>query len=74
MIANYERVLTLARQLELAEQLKLLRDLLSDISSDVSTEHEGKHNISELKGLGPEVWQGVDIAEYLQQERNSWAG
>jgi hypothetical protein len=74
MIANYERVLNLARQLELAEQLKLLRDLLIDMSSDVSAEYEGKHSISELKGLGPDVWQDVDIADYLQQERNSWAG
>ena len=74
MIANYERVLNLARQLELAEQLKLLRDLLNDISSDVSTEREGKHSILELKGLGPDVWEDVDITDYLQQERNSWAG
>ena len=74
MIANYEHVLNLARQLELTEQLKLLCDLLNDISSDVSTEREGKHSISEIKGLGPDVWQDIDIADYLQQERNSWAG
>ncbi|MDX1416793.1 MAG: hypothetical protein R3293_21505 [Candidatus Promineifilaceae bacterium] len=74
MIANYERVLNLARQLELAEQLRLLRDILSDISADVSSVSERKHSISELKGLGLEVWQEVDIADYIQQERDSWAG
>jgi hypothetical protein len=33
-----------------------------------------KHSILELKGLGQEIWQEIDTEEYIQQERNSWAG
>ncbi len=73
MIANYENVLNLARQLELKDQLLLLRDLLSEISSEV-TESNRKHSITELKGLGSEIWEDIDIAEYLQRERSLWAG
>ena len=28
--------------------------------------------ITELKGLGKEVWKGVDIDAYLDEERDSW--
>lgn len=74
MIANYNNVLNLARRLELKEQLQLLRALLGEISSDVSGDNVQEHSILELRGLGLEVWQDIDIAEYVQQERNSWAG
>lgn len=74
MIANYNNVLNLARRLELKEQLQLLRALLGEISSDVSGDKVREHSILELRGLGLEVWQNIDIAEYVQQERNSWAG
>jgi plasmid stability protein len=29
-------------------------------------------SISELRGLGKEVWEGVDAAEYIRRERDSW--
>lgn len=73
MIANYENVLNLARQLELKDQLLLLRDLINEISSEV-TDSNGKHSIMELKGLGSEIWTDIDVEEYLQKERSSWAG
>ena len=25
-----------------------------------------------LKGLGKEIWEGVDIKEYIKRERESW--
>jgi hypothetical protein len=28
--------------------------------------------LSELKGLGKELWQKVDVAKYLDEERSSW--
>ncbi len=31
-----------------------------------------KHSIMEFKGLGKEVWQGVDVEKYIDEERNSW--
>lgn len=31
-----------------------------------------KHSILELEGLGEEIWKGVDAAEYVKQERDSW--
>lgn len=32
------------------------------------------HSILELKGLGKEIWEGIDAQEYVDQERRSWHG
>jgi plasmid stability protein len=29
-------------------------------------------SILELRGLGKEIWEGVDAAEYIRRERESW--
>ena len=31
-----------------------------------------KHNIMEWWGVGKEVWQGIDVDEYIRKERDSW--
>jgi hypothetical protein len=31
-------------------------------------------SLLELEGLGQEVWQGVDVGDYLGRERSSWNG
>ena len=33
-----------------------------------------QHSITELRGLGKEVWNGVDAQEYVDGERYSWNG
>jgi plasmid stability protein len=30
------------------------------------------HSILELKGLGVEIWRGLDAAEFVREERNAW--
>ena len=51
------------------------RDLpkLQALIADISTE-ELQHSILELKGLGKEIWKGIDAQEYVDQERSSWPG
>jgi plasmid stability protein len=29
-------------------------------------------SILELRGLGKELWKGIDAAEYIKRERDSW--
>ena len=31
-----------------------------------------KTSILELRGLGKELWEGIDPAEYIENERASW--
>jgi hypothetical protein len=71
-ITTYNQVLTMARQLDLTDQLRLLQVLLSTIRSDITGTPQ--HSILELKGLGHEVWQDMDVATYLHEERGAWNG
>ena len=68
----YQEVLKQVQHLSLAEQNQLLEDLVSMIRQRTST--KPLHSIVELEGLGKEVWENIDVDQYLQQERDSWDG
>lgn len=38
-----------------------------------ATEEPAPLSILALKGLGKEVWQGLEPAEHVERERRSWA-
>ena len=33
-----------------------------------------QHSITDLKGLGKEIWSGIDPDEFVAQERDTWDG
>lgn len=54
-----------------ADQLRLVAELVSCLSGKLERQ---PRSLLELEGLGQEVWQGVDVDEYLRRERSSWGG
>ena len=67
---DYDEILEQVQLLTLDDQLRLLEDIASMLRQQFTT--QPKHSIMELKGLGKEVWQGVDVEKYIDEERNSW--
>ena len=67
---NYEEVLHRVQLLSFDDQLRLLEELAS-ITRRRLTSHS-KHSFLELEGLGKEVWEGIDVEKYIDEERNSW--
>ena len=55
-----------------SDQLRLIAELAASLRGEV--ERQPRRSLLELQGLGKEVWQGVDVEEYLRQERSSWNG
>lgn len=64
---------------------KEVRELLGISKGDTLQVYEKDHeiimkkaelkkplSIKSLKGLGKEIWKGVDIEEYIKRERESW--
>ena len=49
-------------------------ELLSLIAQDLipMTKPKKKHSIEELRGLGKEIWEGVDAQEYVDSLRQEW--
>lgn len=68
----YEEVLSRARQLERADQLRLMQELAAYMQRQMSA--TGSRSIRELRGLGKEIWEGVDAQAYVDAERDSWDG
>ena len=69
---SYENALAMAESLSHEEQLRLIQDLAGRAGVGASPEPE--HSIMELRGLGKEIWQGIDAQEYVNSERASWNG
>ena len=47
--------------------------LLSHITKNlIKSETKAKHNLTELRGLGKEMWQNRNIDNYIQNERLFW--
>ena len=53
---------------ERKELVKLLIDSL-DVSEEVPCQ---PRRLSELRGLGKEIWEGIDAQEYVNQLRSEW--
>ena len=66
----YKEVLNQALRLKHEEQLQLIEDLVVFIRDEYPS--RSPHSIMELKGLGKELWVGVDVEKYIDDERNSW--
>ena len=68
----YQEVLKQVQHLSLDEQNRLLEDLVAIIKQRTSA--KPLHSILELEGLDKEIWERIDVNQYLQQERDSWGG
>jgi hypothetical protein len=68
---EYQDLLDRVERLESQEQLRLLGDIAAMLRRRTSGRPV---SILELRGLGKEVWEGVDAQEYVERERASWNG
>ena len=66
MQTNLEELIKAAQHLTREEQQKLLDALRS------AQPLEPPRRITEMRGLGKDLWRGVDPGDYLNAERDSW--
>ncbi|MEP7289048.1 MAG: hypothetical protein ABI947_25110 [Chloroflexota bacterium] len=59
------------RTLSLAERKQLMK-LMVDLLSETPQPPPPKHSLRELRGLGKEIWEGIDAQDYINQQRNEW--
>lgn len=64
------------RRLTLKELLKRLQGEAEPLRAEQEksriTELRPKHRVTELRGLGKDLWYGGEAQEYVDEERNSW--
>jgi tripartite-type tricarboxylate transporter receptor subunit TctC len=66
MQTNLEALIEAAKHLSDDERKKLVEALHQ------RSESSQLRHITEMRGLGKELWQGVDPQDYLNAERDSW--
>ena len=64
-------VLEQAKALDLQERKQLVK-LLIDTLDAPQQEQPRQRRITELRGLGKEIWEGIDAQEYVNQLRDEW--
>ena len=65
MQTNIEALIEAAKHLEPEDRERLIQALQPQPESSA-------HRITEMRGLGKELWQGTDPQEYVNAERESW--
>ena len=66
MQPNLEALIEAARHLTPEDRDRLVKALLPPPRASQ------QHRITEMRGLGKDLWQGVDAQAYLNAERDSW--
>lgn len=69
---SYQHLLNQAAALKPADQLRLLEALAALVRQGV--DRVPHHSVRELRGLGKELWGGLDAQQYVDQERSAWDG
>lgn len=73
--SHYDEIIDHFGQLNTADQFQILEDLMALLHKRVMAQPpQPRRSIMELRGLGKEIWEGIDAQEYVNQERASWNG
>ena len=71
-MSGYEQVLDQVERLSPDDQLRLMERIAASLRRRMPA---GKtRRVTELQGLGKEIWQGIDVQKYIDEERDSWNG
>jgi hypothetical protein len=63
-------ILEQAQALSPEERKELVKLLVDTLDAEMKT--APRRRLSELRGLGKEIWAGVDAQEYVNQLRDEW--
>lgn len=70
-IPTFEKTLYLSTQLSLVDQLRLIESLVARVYIQQEQKSAPVDMLS-LVGLGADLWQQIDVNDYLEKERAGW--
>jgi uncharacterized protein (DUF488 family) len=70
--ATYNQVISEIKTLKLSDQLRLLEEMAALIRKKSS--ETKPRSILEHKGKGKDIWKGLNVKAYIDEERSSWDG
>ncbi|HRX05256.1 MAG: hypothetical protein KDI07_25110, partial [Anaerolineae bacterium] len=70
-IATLDEAIVVSEKLSPSDRLRLI-GILSDRLRDELDQGTESIDMLSLAGLGADVWQDLDVSQYLERERASW--
>ena len=70
-IATLDEAIVVSERLSPSDRLRLI-GILSDRLRDELDQGTESIDMLSLAGLGADVWQDLDVSQYLERERASW--
>jgi hypothetical protein len=67
---NINQIIEKIDELDYTDKLNILYHIVVMLKK---TETKSQSSITDLKGLGKELWQKYDIDAYISNERESWS-
>ena len=64
-------ILLQAKTLSVQERKELVKLLVDSLDVTEAVPRQQRH-LSELRGLGKEIWKSIDVQEYVNQLRSEW--
>jgi hypothetical protein len=64
-------ILRQAKTLSVQERKELIKSLVDSLDVPEAVTRQ-QRRLSELRGLGKEIWEGIDAQKYVNQLRNEW--
>lgn len=69
---NINKIISEVETLNTFQQFELLETLVNMLKRSKTKETSQIVSIMDIKGLGKELWQSVDVDEYIKNERDCW--
>ncbi len=63
-------IMNSVKKMKVEDQIEILENIISLLKRRITK--KARHSILELKGLGKEIWQEVNVEKYVEKERKSW--
>ncbi len=71
-ISHYAEIVEKASRLSKQQKADLIAELESQMRHE--SRKSRQRSIGEFRGLGKDIWEGIDAQEYVNTERDSWDG
>lgn len=68
---SVQEIVALALALPVEERKDIIIQLVNTLDGTQTVPHK-KYRLSDLEGVGAEIWQGIDAQEYVNQLRDEW--
>jgi hypothetical protein len=68
---TFAEILEQAKTLSVQERKELVKLLVDSLDVPEAAARQ-ERRLSELRGLGKEIWEGIDAQEYVNKLRSEW--